>query len=348
MLENHMLIPITGDNIRQIVLNAGGSGDARELNRMVQIPKADSANSSIKVEGSPDIVDRIIAAIESFAQVRDNQVTETVEVAPGRHGALIGRGGETRKAIESEHNVTMQIPSTSVTGPARSMIKLSGAPSDVAAAKERILSMTKETEGVTIDVPHRLHHAVADTNGNIFQSLRRELRVNVDHAGQQKPARPQPPQKTKQAKADMPLITDTTPSAGDSLDPEANHQWDIVDLLAGEDDASGATIPWILRGPDAAALQRAREQIEAAMAAAKGAVTGYLVLPDPRTYRHVIGQGGSTVNRIRKDTGARIDVPKAGSGGRDAIEIVGTKSQVEQAKEMVMAAVVQGESARRS
>lgn len=311
---------------------------------MVQIPKQAETGNGIKVEGNPEVVSRIIDAINSFVAHRESQVTETVEVPPGRHGALIGRGGETRKAIESEHNVTMLIPGTSVTGPARSLIKLSGAPSDVAAAKERILGMTKEAEGVTINVPQHLHHAVADTHGNIFQLLRRDLRVNVDHAGQSKPPRPTPPPKTSQPKTNMPLITDDAPSSGDSLDPEANHQFDIVDLAPSKGADPNATIPWILRGPDATAVKRAQEQIEKALAAAQDAVTGYLVLPDPKLNRYVIGQGGSMVNRIRKETGARIDVPKAGAEGRgrEAIEIVGTRPQVESAKEMIIAAVVQG------
>lgn len=337
-----VLIKHTGDNIRQIVIQAGGSGDSRELNRMVQIPKADSSSNDIRVEGAPSIVEAIIAAIQKFALDRDSQVTETIEVPPGRHGAIIGRGGETRKAIESDHNITMQIPATTVTGPARSQIKLSGAPEDVAKAKERILSMTKESEGVTIDMPHHLHHAVADTNGNIFQQLRRDLRVNIDHAGQQKPTRPAPPAKTKQAaQANMPLITDEGNSSSSAAqDPQKDHTFDIVDLAPTA--TSSETIPWILRGPDSAAVQRAREQIEAAMAAAQEGVTGYLVLPDPKTYRYVIGQGGSTVNTIRRETGARIDVPKAGAGAGGAIEIGGTRSQVEAAKEMILGAVVQG------
>lgn len=334
-----------------MIVAAGGTGDSRELARMVQFPKVNSPDNSIRVEGEEDVVARIIEAIQSFVSQRESQVTEIVEVAPGRHGALIGRGGETRKSIESDYNVTMNIPSTSTTGPARSQIKVIGASEDVQKAIARITSMTKEQEGETIQIPVRLHHAVADTNGNIFQSLKRDHRVTIDHAGQQKPQRPQVPRPTFSSPAtgsasNLPLITDDAgASASATMSLEEKHFWDILGAVPQSEEGDDSTIPWILRGPNADALSRARAQIEAALAAAQENVTGYLVLPDPKTYRFVIGQGGSTVNNIRRTTGCKIDVPKAG-GSKDAIEITGPREQVEEARDMVLDAVAQGMSRR--
>lgn len=316
---------------------------------MVQFPKVDSSNSSIRVEGKQQVVEKIIEAIESFVQLRDNQTTETIEVAPEKHGVLIGRRGETRKSIESDHNITIQIPSTSTTGPARSRIQITGMAEDVEKAKARILGMVKEQEGETLNIPVRLHHAVADTNGNIFQSLKRDLRVTVDHAGQTRPHRPQVSRPTfanaGAKKANLPLITDTAGASSEpGMDAQEDSYWEMVDAVPNAS-ADESAIPWILRGPDAEAISRARQQIEAALAAAEESVTGYLVLPDPKTYRFVIGQGGSTVNSIRRATGCKIDVPKAG-GGKDAIEITGSRSQVEEAKEMVLEAVMNAQSRR--
>ena len=94
------------------------------------------------------------------------------------------------------------------------------------------------------------------------------------------------------------------------------------------------------------AMNKAKKLVEAAIATAKQSVTGLLILPDPKTYRFVIGPGGATVNNIRKQTGSKVDVPKAG-GSSEAIEIRGTRDAVEQAKEMVIEAVKNGAAGRR-
>ena len=65
---------------------------------------------------------------------------------------------------------------------------------------------------------------------------------------------------------------------------------------------------------------------------------GFLILPDPRTYRHVIGQGGSEINRIRKQSGTKIQVPRDQSGG-EAIEIVGSSEGVEKARDLILEVV---------
>lgn len=59
--------------------------------------------------------------------------------------------------------------------------------------------------------------------------------------------------------------------------------------------------------------------------------------------RYVIGQGGQKVNSIRKQSGCKINVPKAGSG-EQAIELAGSAEGVEKAKELILEAVKEGGS----
>jgi hypothetical protein len=76
------------------------------------------------------------------------------------------------------------------------------------------------------------------------------------------------------------LITDDATTDADE------HSWEIVDNNAPEEGADlSATIPWILRGPTEN-LPKARQRLEEAIkAASKPSSTGYLILPDPRSYR---------------------------------------------------------------
>ena len=86
-------------------------------------------------------------------------------------------------------------------------------------------------------------------------------------------------------------------------------------------------------------MAKARALLETAVQQASGSSsTGYLILPDPSTYRFVIGPGGAQVNAIRTRTGCKIMVPR--DQARDeAIVITGSATGVEEAKDMVLEAV---------
>ena len=323
----------SGTNIRNIVINAGGSDDRRDLARTVRFPPPDSDDNTIRIEGPKALVDKIITAIEAFANQKESQSTEVIEVAPDKHKMLIGRGGEARRALESQFKIGLDIPKLSSQGAARSQVKISGQPADVERAKSHILDMVKDQEGETFQVPRKYHQAISD-NGQFFRRLRQDHKVTVDHAGHQPPqrsaaaARPQ-----ANGSAQMPLITDDQNS-------NDNHHWEIVN--SGESQEEGE-IPWILRGsPEGVA--KAREMLEKAIKQAKNQqsqAVGYLVLPDPRTYRFVIGQGGSQISLIRRETGCKITVPRDQSQG-SAIEIVGSKEGVEHARDMILDVVQNG------
>jgi polyribonucleotide nucleotidyltransferase len=92
---------------------------------------------------------------------------------------------------------------------------------------------------------------------------------------------------------------------------------------------------------------RAKEAIQKALEQAqKQDATGYLILPDPRTYRHVIGPNGSKVNAIRKQSNCKIQVPRD-QAKDEAIEIVGSQEGVEIAKDLILAAVREGANTAR-
>ena len=276
------LIGGSGSNIRSIVTAAGGPDNPRDLARMVRFPRAESDESAIRVEGPKSVVEKIIASLKAQASSLENQTTETIEVSPDKHRLLIGRGGETRRSLEQQLNIQLDIPKQTTTGAARSQVKITGEPEHVEKAKEHILELVKGQEGESIDVPRHLHHVISD-NGQFFRQLRNQHKITVDHAGQQPPAKPasaEAGRSRKGANGALPLITDDATSGADE------HSWEIVDNNAPEEGADlSATIPWVIRGP-AENLPKARSKLEAAIeAASKPSSTGYLILPDPRSYR---------------------------------------------------------------
>lgn len=286
------------------------------------------------MEGNGDVVDKIIAAIEQFVQEREDQVAVNLEIPPVQHRLLIGRGGDTRRGIESKFNITLDIPRQ---GSGRSDIKLKGPSTAVEEAKEHILAMLKDQQGVSVDVPRHLHHVVSD-NGSFFRRLRNDYQVTVDHAGQQVPSKPTPEdfRDTVNGASSLPLITD---EPSDALEA---HSWKVVDNSPiASDPSEPATIPWVLAG-SGDNVAKAKAALEKAItAASQQSATGYLILPDPKTYRFVVGQGGSQINSIRKQTGCRINVPKDQAKG-EAIEIKGGKENLDKARDLILEAVRAG------
>ncbi|KAI9736536.1 MAG: hypothetical protein M1818_006047 [Claussenomyces sp. TS43310] len=325
--HHRVLIGAGGSNLRDIIVKAGGSDDRRELARTVQFPRSEADGNSIKVEGNKDVVDKIIAAMQEIVAQRDSQTSETIDVPIGKHRSLIGRGGETKKSMEAKFNVSIDIPRQ---GSAQTGVKISGQPSDVAQAKAHLQEITKDEEGETVQIPRNVHHTISE-NGQFFRKLRNDHGVSVDHAGHQLPPKPAAPANTRANGGALPLITDDQDSS------EGPYSWNV---LSTSSDLDGV-IPWVLRGPPAS-VEKAKSLLAAAIEQAqKNTTTGYLVLPDPKTYRYVIGQGGSKVNSIRKATGCKINVPK--DQARDeAIQISGSSDGVEQAKDMILEAVKEG------
>ena len=322
-------------------MKAGGSDDRQS--RTVRFPSQESQDSAIVIEGDRDVVEKICSSIDAFVKKLDNQVTEAIEIPQSKHSKLIGRGGEVRRNLESEFDITLDIPRKDTPGPSGSSVKLSGTRENIEKAKTHLLRLIAENEGETIQVPRRLHHAASE-GGQFFRRLRNEYNVTVDHAGQRPPAQSATAASQTRNRvnasgsASLPLITDDLYSENNS-DNLDHHSWEIF-VNANDDNKAdeNATIPWVMHG-SVESVKQARALLERTVAdAARQTTTGYLILPDPRTYRFVVGQGGTQVNTIREKTRTRVTVPKSQTQG-EAIEIRGEREGVEQAKEMILGVV---------
>lgn len=309
-----------------LIEQAGGPTDARSRARAVRFPKAAEEGNSIRVEGQQSVVDKLCEAIMAMAADQESQTTEIAEVKPDKHRLLIGRGGEARRQLEQQFNVSINVPRQTETGPQRSQVKINGQPGQVEKCKAHILEITKDLEGETVPVPRKYHHAIAD-NGQFFRRLRNDHKVTVDHAGQRPPPRPAVPTPSRANGGAMPLITD---------DPASNaekHSWEMHGLHASSE---AGDIPWVLSGPSPEVVAAAQAKLTKALEeASKQDTVGFLILPDPRTYRHVIGPGGSEINRIRKQTSTKIQVPRDQNKG-EAIEIIGAEDGVEGARDLIL------------
>lgn len=307
---------------------AGGSEDSKaDTFCNVRFPAQGSNESTIQVEGNKAVVEKVVAAIDSFVARKNGQRSRTIEVAPERHSVLIGRDGATRRQLEAKFSVKIDIPKKSPEGAARSDIKLTGLPEDIENARVDIMTIIDQ-ESKTIQVPRRIHHALSDDE-NIFLRLRRDYEVTVSHARANPPPKPAKAKYTpNRGQENLPLITG-------ERDASENYMWEVSDPSSVQQEEG--VIPWVLRGPSAGvgkALVAVEKAIQEALIRQQSS-TGYLVLPDAGSHRFIVGQRGSQINAIREQTGCRITIPRDQAEG-EAIQIVGTREEVESAKDIIL------------
>lgn len=309
-----------------LIEKAGGPTDARGRARTIRFPKTAEEGDGIRLEGHASVVDKLSAAILAIVAEQESQVMDTVDVKQEKHRLLIGRGGESKRQLEQQFGVNINIPRQTDTGPQRTQVKISGQPDAVQKAKAHIAHITKEQDGLEVAVPRKYHHIIAD-NGQFFRRLRNDHRVTVDHSGQRPPPRPTAPVPQRANGGAMPLITD------DQSANVNNHSWETHNLHASVEDGE---IPWVLTGPSPEAIAQAQSKLEKALMDASSKDTvGFLILPDPRTYKRVVGPGGIEINRIRAQTGTKIQVPRD-QGQGEAIEITGTQAGVHEARDLIL------------
>lgn len=308
-----------GNTLRDIVVNAGGPEDRSAQAKIVRFPHADSQSSDVKVEGSADLVDKIVESLNKLVHELENKVTITVDVPQVSHRKLIGREGAVRKEIEKQFNVGLDIPKQ---GSSSTGVKISGSQEAVDAAKAHIAELIKGDEGETIKIPAALANELLD-GGHLQRELRNH-NVTLDYG---KARFAEKKQVVRSANGgDLPSIT--------SEDSKEAFSWTLEEnAKAVEDDVS--EVSWMLRGTEEN-IAKAKEIINKAIETAKKqGFTGYLIISDPSQYRLIVGPGGSTVNGIRKESGCKITIPRTKSDG-EAIIINGTKEGAEKAKDIIL------------
>ena len=338
------LTAFLGENLHQMIIEAGFSGDGPERARLIKVPRTDAPpeQRAIRLDGNKVVVDKLANAIEALVDRREKSITQTLDVPRNQYRTLVGTGGSERRKLEKDYRVSLNVPRENE--PHSSGVTLIGLPEDVEKAVEKIQSMLKKQEGESVNVPAYLHPLLAEPgDGNLAKSLRRELKVTADyHRPPALRADSSRPSTNGATSSGLPLITDDTQVPEDA-DVNEQHSWDVIAPSAKDDD--GSMVSWVLKGdPDHVA--KAKERVFEAIKDAEGTHTGNLGLPDSGSYGLVIGPQGSTINRIRKQTRCKIDVPQQGSTD-GAIVIRGGKEGIEQAREMILETVNAGPRRRR-
>lgn len=319
-----------GQTRRDIIAKACGSPDAPEVTspKTIHVPPAGSKTSVIKVYGNKKVVSKIIKAIKELVAQREKLITDSVDVPVESHRAVIGPGGLVKQGLESDFNVSINIPkrgSVDASGNLDKTIQITGESREtIDQVKDKISEIARDSYSEEIPVDRLLH---SDLTVRLSKKLATEFDLRVEF-----------PRNVRIPPTIVPeeAIGDTTsPGTEGSL----NYKFHVVPDSETTTNESGKTIAWRLRGsPENVA--KGRKVLESTIEELKSQdATGFLWLADPSKYGAIIGPQGTRVNKIRQASKCTVTVPRADGSAKEVIILRGSKAQLEVAKKMILDAV---------
>lgn len=310
------LIGPSGQTMRDILTHAGADDLPRNKKyyQLLSIPNEGSGSTSVTSAGDKAIVNKVIERVQKIIAEREALVTEEVELSKEKHKLIVGPGGSIRHAIQDETGAVIDIPRPSDPSP---LIKISGLPEKVAAAKAKIAELTKDDWNVELAVPAQFHHLVSE-RGAVFKNLQNKYGVEVVHGSS-----------TRKASTLSKTAIPAAPEAAYPTDDVATLFSIIAGLAASDDDT---TIPWRLKGSDDATA-KAAEYLKSRLALAEAADhDGWFYAQNPSVFSKIIGPGGSRVSDIRQQTGTFITIPRANDKNANFVHLRGTKENLAKAQ----------------
>lgn len=316
--EHHKrLIGAGGRNIRNIVVEAGGSEDRAAS--MVRFPRSDdSVQDEIVLKGDKEIVAKIRAKLEQLVADEEALVTVNVDIPRDEHANLIGRGGSNLKALQKKYNVRIDFPKAG-NASSKEPVTIAGLPEDCEKCKADMLSKVRATHEMLI--PRKHHVAVSGSNGATYRKLRNEFNIVVDHKGE---TEPKANKKTGALNGSAARI-DTTEGSDDFN----------LEIIENEGSSEEGDITWVLKG-DQKNIERAQKYIKSLLKDAHNQThTGYLTVPQSM-HRYIVGRQGSTISRIRGESDTNILVPNKDG---DVVVITGTRAGIAMARDLILEVV---------
>ncbi|WFD32189.1 hypothetical protein MSPP1_003232, partial [Malassezia sp. CBS 17886] len=280
----------------------------------------DLTADSVVVRGGSDAVARAVARIQAIAKdaEEDAIVNGHVEqfTVPGAHVPhLIGRGGAAVSKLRDELGVKINFAEHE--GRARSApvaIVITGRKECVEEAKTRLAAQAQrlaDETTVRIAVPHALHGALIGQGGKYVTRIqdKYDVRVNFPHAAE----------------------AGAGAAAGAAAGAEAG--------ALRPDQVS-------IRGSKKGVAEAQAELLELLEYEKEHGHVAEVAVP-ARAVARILGRGGSTINQIRMDSHAQIDLdPREGRGTRDqaTLRLRGSAASVDAARRAIGAIVARVES----
>jgi len=333
----------------RFLLGKGGS-KLQDLERQtatkITIPKAsDTNNDGIIVAGARDGIEKALFEIQKISDEQSKQAFEKLEVPKIYHPFIQGAGNVNINSLTAKHSgVRINIPPLSVM---KDELSITGEKEGVLACKAAITQIWKEMEKkcstIQVEVKKSQHRYVIGPRGNAINEILADTGVFVEmppNTDESETITLRGPQEklglalTKVYEKANSVVNVVLPC------PTWLHKYIIGKKGAGIQRISQdlPKVHIVFQDDDTIKIDGPPDEVEKAKADLEGQVaalvknTAYAdVKVDAKYHKHIIGKGGSTINKIKSEADVTINIPDTDSGAT-IIRIEGNKAGVEKAK----------------
>ncbi|KAL4080328.1 hypothetical protein V8B97DRAFT_2020946 [Scleroderma yunnanense] len=302
------LIGPGGQGLKDLITGCGGPSDTKLQAGLVKFPRQGETSDEVRLRGEPALVSKVKDELEKkVAALRDRVVLAAV-IPAVQHRNIIGRGGQYLNDLQSRHGVHIQLPgsrgydqvgdssnaSEVENADPADIVKVNGSLSACEAAIAEIQALVVETVTASVSVPLKYHNAVLQ-QGALYRTFK-SLGVHVEQSTQ-------PEKSSMPSQPPHPVNFDTRI---DDTEEDAEADWQVI---PNYEDVEEGDSQWTLKAKDVTSLERAQDEIQAAIEQAKEkSHIGFLTLPDRSVFPRIVGTKGANVTRLRNETGTDITV----------------------------------------
>jgi len=331
------------------ILGRGGS-KLQELEQRtstkISMPKVTDATDMITITGPKDGIEKAMHEISLISDQQSKQAYEVLPVLKIYHPFINGPNGDYVKKLTAEYpNVKINIPPLSVN---KDEIAVAGEKESVIKVAEIINKIAKEMDQkastVSVEVKKSQHKYVIGPRGNTINEILAETGVFVEMPSSESTSETitlrGPQEKLGRALAKV------FEKANSVVTYEVNCPNWLHKYIIGRKGASiqklTNDIPKVhvefidtgdiikIEGPPEDA-DKAKELLEKQATDLKNNMLFVEISVDAKYHKHIIGKGGSTVNRLKQERDVMINIPDVDKGTA-VIRIEGNKDGVRQAQ----------------
>merc|ERR1719412_81983 len=347
------------------ILGRGGA-KLQELEQQtatkITMPKATEQNDKITISGPKEGIDKAIHEIRKISDEQSKQSYENLAIPKIYHPFITGPNNDNIEKLKTEHPACrINIPPLSVM---KDELSLAGETEDVQAVKAKIMKLFKDIERkastVSVEVKKSQHKYVIGPKGNSINEILAETGVFVEMPSSDSTSETIT-LRGPQDKLGL-ALTKVYEKANSVVSYDVNcpnwlHKYIIgkkgskLQNLTG-DLQSKVHIEFLdagdvikIEGPPTDA-DKSREILEEQAKELMTKMDFTEINVDAKYHKHIIGKGGSTVNKLKQETEVMINIPDSDKAPSNVIRIEGNKDGVKKAKEELEALVAKMQNER--
>ncbi|CUM62580.1 uncharacterized protein PRCAT00000132001 [Priceomyces carsonii] len=304
-----------GSVMKEIISKAGGDGySGIRYNRLLTVPNEGTGSNQVSSQGNKDVVDKIIAQVRDIVANKEAELIVNYELPKEKHRLIIGPSGSIRHSLQDEFNVFIDVPRPNDLS---TTIKLKGRKEKIDSLIEKLNILTKDNWTASVDVPEAYHSFVSE-RGAVFKKLKSKFNIEIQHGNM-----------TRRAAK---LSSSSVPSPPEAAHPHEEENFKFSTIPLEQETDTSKVIPWRVKGESVDsdnALRVIKERLENAK---KADTIGWIYVKKPSDLSKIVGTQGSTLDRIRNETGCSIFVPRPNDKNPNFIHLIGSQDSVSSAK----------------